>query len=219
VQIRKLEGELGVMLFDRTRRHVALTPQGRELIAPLERILVDAEAAISQTRELIGVRRGLVTIAALPSIAAQYMPAAVGKFPRLYPGVTVRILDVVADRVVESVSRETADFGIGTVVRHVKGLDTELLFSDRLCAFVPKNHEIARKSGVTLRELATHPLVVTGRDSGVREILEDALKRERLAISAAYEANYMSTVIGMVNSGLGIGVLPEVAFGHATIGR
>jgi LysR family carnitine catabolism transcriptional activator len=212
VQIRKLEDELGVVLFDRTRRHVALTQSGKELIAPLERILVDAEAAVSQTRDLMGVRRGLVTMAVLPSIAARYMPLVVQRFSTLYPGVTARVLDVVADRVVEAVSKEEADFGIGTVVRQDRSLATESLFRDRLCAFVPKNHPMAKRSGVTLRELATQRLLVTGKDSSVRGILENALKEEDLVISPAYEANYMSTIIGLVNSGLGIGILPEVAF-------
>jgi DNA-binding transcriptional LysR family regulator len=213
VQIRKLEDELGVALFDRTKRRVTLTEPGRELLAPLERVLVDAEATISRTRDLIGVRRGLVTIAALPSIAARFLAEAIREFSRLHPGVTIRVLDVVSERVIEAVTKEEVDFGIGTLIRQSKGLVTELLFRDRLCALVPRNRSIARGPGITLRELAKQPLLVTGRDSSVREILEDALKKEGLVMSPAYEANYMSTIIGMVNSGLGIGVLPEAATG------
>jgi LysR family transcriptional regulator, carnitine catabolism transcriptional activator len=179
------------------------------LLAPLERILVDAEAVVTRTRDLTGVRRGLVTIAVLPSIGAQFVPAAVRRFTKLFPGVNVRIIDVVAEKVVDAVVREEVDFGIGTVVRSDKQLSAEPLFTDRLCAFIPKDHLLTRRNTLTLRELAVHPLLVTGKDSSVREILEDALEHEGLLVTPAYEANYMSTVIGMVNAGLGIAVLPE----------
>ncbi len=211
VQIKQLEDELGVVLFDRNKRRVALTQSGKELLGPLETILVDAEAVITRTRDLKGVRRGLVTVAVLPSIGSQFLPGAIRRFSKLFPGVSVRIVDVVAERVVEAVANEEVDFGIGTLVRRDKRLTTEPLFTDRLCAYVPKDHLLTRKGAVTLRELAAHPLLLTGKDSSVREILDEALHREGIVVSPAYEANYMSTVIGMVNSGLGIAVLPEAA--------
>src|SRR5215217_8880452 len=70
VQIQQLEAAVGIKLFDRSKRHVALTQAGRDLIAPLERILIDVEAVATSTGELLAHRRGLVTLAALPSMAA-----------------------------------------------------------------------------------------------------------------------------------------------------
>ena len=63
VQIQQLESAVGVRLFDRNKRHVALTQAGRELLMPLERILIDVEAIATSTEELREHRRGLVTVA------------------------------------------------------------------------------------------------------------------------------------------------------------
>lgn len=211
VQIRQLEDSLGVTLFDRGKRRVALTHAGRDVLVPLEKILVDTEAVVSRTRELTSLRRGMVTLAALPSIAAQIVPRAVQQFTKLYPGIEVRIRDVVAERIVEAVKKEEVDFGVGSKLRPDEELKTVLLQVDRLCAFAPKSHLLARQDTIGLTELVAYPLIVTGRDSGVRAILEDAMKRAKTPLMVAYETNYMSTALGLVKAGLGIAVLPEAA--------
>ncbi len=210
VQIKQLEESLGVTLFDRGKRRVALTDAGKDVLVPLEKILVDTEAVVSRTRQMTSLRRGMLTMAVLPSIAAQVVPRAIQRFAKLYPGVEVRIKDIVAERILEAVKKEEVDFGIGSRLR----LDVELKASPlqvgRLCAFVPKGHLLSKRDSISLIELTTHPLVVTGRDSGVREILEDALKRAKRPLTIAFEVNYMSTALGLVKEGLGIAILPEV---------
>jgi len=209
VQIRQLEDSLGVSLFDRGKRRVSLTEAGRDVLAPLERILVETEAVVSRTRELTSLRRGLVTMAALPSIAVQIVPQAIQRFTKLHPGVEVRIRDVVAEKIIEAVKNEQVDFGIGSSLHLDVELKTSLLKVDRLCAYAPKSHLIARGGSVTLLELAANPLIVTGRDSGVRGLVEEALNRAECPLTIAYETNYMSTALALVKAGLGIAILPD----------
>lgn len=211
VQIKQLEDSLGVSLFDRGKRRVALTDAGRDVLGPLERILVDTESIVSRTRELTSLRRGLVTMAVLPSLAARIVPKAIQKFTKMYPGVVVRIRDIVAEKIIEVVKKEEVDFGISNRLRPDKELKTSLLLTDRLCAFVSRNHLLAKQETMTLIDLAEHQLIVTGRDSGVREILEDALRKAKRPLAIAYETNYISTVLGLAKEGLGIAILPEVA--------
>jgi len=211
VQIKQLEESLGVSLFDRGKRRVALTDAGRDVLGPLERILVDTESLVSRTRELTSLRRGLVTMAFLPSLAARIAPKAIQKFTKMYPGVVVRIRDIVAEKIVEAVKREEVDFGIGNRLRPDEELKSSLFLTDRLCAFVSKSHLLAKQDTMTLLDLAAHPLIVTGRDSSVREVLEDAMRRAKRPLVIAYETNYISTALGLAKEGLGIAILPEVA--------
>lgn len=213
VQIKQLEDALGVTLFDRSKRRVALTSAARELVVPLERILVDVEAVVARTRQLAGLRRGIVSIAALPSVAAEVLPRAIQKFVELYPGIVVKVQDVVSEKLIEAVKQEQVDFGIGSRIRADRELKMAPLLIDRLFAFASKNHPIAKRASVTLKELAAFPLILTGKDSSVRELLERTLRRERLPITIAYETNYMSTAVGMARAGLGVAVLPEFAAG------
>lgn len=211
VQIKQLEESLGVSLFDRGKRRVALTDAGRDVLAPLERIMVETESLVSRARELTSLRRGLVTMAVLPSLAARIVPKAIQKFTKMYPGVEVRITDIVAERIIDAVKNEEVDFGISNRLRLDRELKTSPLLTDRLCAFVSKSHLLAKQETMTLIDLAAHKLIVTGRDSGVREILEDALRKAKRPLAIAYETNSISTALGLAKEGLGIAILPEVS--------
>ncbi|HEX3987673.1 MAG TPA: LysR substrate-binding domain-containing protein [Acidobacteriaceae bacterium] len=218
VQIRQLEDALGVTLFDRSKRRVALTSAARDLLVPLERLIIDSEAIVSRTQQLAGLRRGIVNVAVLPSVAAQLLPQVIQRFVQMHPGIVVQINDVVAEKLIEAVKKEQVDFGIGSRVRVDREIRTTPLLGDRLCAFVPRAHLLARQPAIALKELISFPLILTGKDSSVRELLERALRRERLPLTVAYETNYMSTAVSMVRAGLGIAVLPEFVAGSADSG-
>jgi len=209
VQIRQLEDALGVTLFDRSKRRVALTSAAREVIMPLERLIIDAEAVVGRTRQIAGLRRGVVSLAVLPLVAAQLVPEAIRKFRRQHPGVTVQVKDIAADRLIDAVKKEEVDFGIGTMARADRDLRTTPLIVDSLCAFVRRAHLLARQESITLKELVTHPLILIIRGASVREVLEAALRREKLPLTLAYETNYASTAMGFVRAGLGVAVLPK----------
>jgi LysR family transcriptional regulator, carnitine catabolism transcriptional activator len=211
VQIRQLEESLGVTLFDRGKRRAVLTNAGKDVLVPLEKILVDMEAVVSRTRQLTTLRRGIVTMAVLPSFAAQIVPRAIQRFKQLHPGVEIRIQDTVAQKIIEAVKQGEVDFGIGSRLRPDKELKAKLLKVDKLCAFVPNSHPLSRRASISLAELLASPVILTGKDSSVREIVEDGLKREKLALTIDYETNYMSTAVGLVQAGLGIAILPEAA--------
>src|SRR5438105_2989545 len=127
VQIQQLESAVGVRLFDRNKRHVALTQAGRELLMPLERILIDVEAIATSTEELREHRRGLVTVAALPSMAAAVLPRAIKRLSESYPGITVRVHDGVAAKVAELVKSGQADFGISSLTTGDRELVSHVL--------------------------------------------------------------------------------------------
>ena len=103
------------------------------------------------------------------------------------------------------------DFGIGVRARLSHGLAFVPVLNDRLCAFVPLDHPLTRHRQLTLEQLADQPIILTGRDSSVREQVDALFDATRLTLNAGMEANYMSTVLALVRQGLGISVLPESA--------
>src|SRR3954452_14505507 len=103
VHVRQLESALGVRLFDRNSRRVALTAIGRDLIVPLERVLLDLRAIVDSAHDTAAHRRGVVTVASLPSIAAARRPEAIAALSARHEAIVVRVRDVVAGRVVEMV--------------------------------------------------------------------------------------------------------------------
>jgi len=139
------------------------------------------------------------------------LPPALRMFRERYAGIDVRLHDVVAHRIHAQVRAGEVDFGIGVRARLSHGLAFVPVLNDRLCAFVPLGHPLARQRRVTLAQLAEQPMILTGRDSSVREQVDTLFDEQRLTMLAGMEANYMSTVLALVRQGLGISVLPESA--------
>lgn len=211
VQIRQLEEMLGVRLFDRDKRQVHLTQAGKSLLAPLERVLIDLEEVMNASQDLATYRRGRVTLAALPSLAASLLPHTLRKFREIYPGIEVRIHDVVAEKIVAMVKSEEVDFGLGTRLTPDRSVKVEDFLTDRLCAFFPVGHVLEQKEILSIQDVAAYPLILTGANSSVRVLFERSLAREGADIQVASESNYMSTSLGMVRAGLGVAILPASA--------
>lgn len=211
VQVKQLEDELGVLLFDRNKRGVTITASGRDLLGPLQRLVSDAEAIVNYARDISSVRTGTIAIAALPTISANVLPRAMRAFLHSNPEVKITVEDVVADRVRELVVKRAVDFGLGTASRQEKEIRATALYQDRLAAFVSASHKFAKQEEVTLEELAESALILPNRQSSVRNLVESAMDRHKTTFAVCYETNYMPTALGMVRRGLGVAVLPELA--------
>jgi DNA-binding transcriptional LysR family regulator len=211
VQIQQLEQWLGVTLLERSPRHVSLTAAGQNNRGPMEKLLLDLDNIVSGSRDLAALRRGVVTIAALPSLCSGALPPVLKTFRDQFPGVEIRLRDVVAQRIDALVREGEVDFGVGVRARMSHGLDFQVVMVDRLTVFVPAQHPLASRPSITLSELAGEPIILTGRDSSVRERVEQLFSEKGLTLTPGLEANYMSTVMAMVRQGLGVTLLPESA--------
>ena len=214
MQVKQLEEALGVQLLDRNKRGVALTTAGRDLQGPLQRLVADAEAIAGYARDLSALRTGTLAIAALPTIAADLLPAVIRKFLRRHADVRITVYDVVADGVRELVSRRTVDLGLGTASPQDRELTAKPLYEDRLALFVAPDHPLAKRSEISLHDVLKYELILPHRDSSVRRIVEAALGRERETARIRHETAFMPTALGMARAGLGVAILPESAAGQ-----
>jgi len=209
VQVKQLEHALGVKLFDRDKRHVALTQTGRELLRPVERVLTEIEAIRVSSHEFATHQRGIVTVAVLPSIAASVAPEAIRRLNAEYPGIAVRLVELIGTHVSDAVKAGDVDFGIGSYAKIDRELTYQHLWSDRMGAFVSVRHALAKRRTLSFREAVNFPLLLTRRTSSVRVLVDRALEREGLSANVAHEASYVTTILGLAAAGFGVAVLPE----------
>ena len=216
VRIHHLEDALGVRLLDRTTRSVALTEVGREFLPTVERVLGEIDAVAVNVRDLADGRRGLVTIAALPSVAARLLPRAIAVFKERHPGVTVRVRDGVAERVTSLVKNGQADFGIGSPTRRDTDLHVSALMHDPIGVAFRPGHPLERRKHVRLRDLINCPLILMDGDHSVRVLIERAFESLGHPVAPAYEASYVPTALGLAKAGLGVAVIAYSADAGAT---
>lgn len=209
VQIRQLEEATGVRLFDRSTRSVMLTPIGRELAPKLERVLREIDAVMVNTKELASHLKGTVTIGALPSISSRLIPSTIAEFQKRYPGIVVRLRDVLAYRNVRLVKEEEVDFGIGTLRMPDPDIEFTPLLTDHLGVIFPAGHAVERRRTVTLKYLTAFPLILMDPETSVRDLVDHAFESIGEAAVPAFEAVYPSTALALVKAGLGLTIQPS----------
>ena len=211
MQIKRLEEALGIVLLDRDKRSVELTRVGRDLLPAFERTLQDFDAALESARDLANEKRGIVRLAALPSVAAGALPDAIRSFRERRPNVSFDLKDAIAGQVLKLVQTEQVDFGV--MGGPVNAIDVETVFEakDRLHVVFPRGHKIGRAKKVTPSLLAGFPLILLHRDTSVRAIVDSGFHAAGLAPLATCEAIYMMTAVAMVRAGLGVTILPGSA--------
>lgn len=210
--IRTLEDAIGVRLFDRDTRNVGLTAEGRLFMDSSQRLMEDLRLALEDLGEHAARKRGRVMVAALPSLAAGWMPDVLASFRAEYPGIELSVADVLSDSCVEYVRSGRADFSLAAARSSAPELRTELFCEDGFHLVCPQDHRFARKRQVQLADLAGEPFIHLARSSSVRQHLDAAIHPARM--NHVMELDQLSTVAGMVRAGLGITIVPTLTLFH-----
>ena len=209
--VRELETALAIRLFDRTTRRVELTDAGREFQPTAEKLIADLDHAMHNVHELAERKRGRITVAAPPLLAAVLMPTVIAAFHRDFPGITVILLDVPTSQIVASVRSGEADLGVGTFTLDEKGLIRRQLTRDALMLFCQAQSPLAALERPKWRDLKGLPLITLTRESGIRTLVEYGYEAAGLSSQPAYEVSQITTALALVEAGLGVSVLPTYA--------
>ena len=210
MQIKQLEEQLGVALFQRTTRRVELTPEGEKLMISVRKAMAELDGALMHIQQAADVQHGHLSFACVPTVAGTRLPALMMAFARQYPGISVRVRELTQPGLLEAVRKREVDFAIGPEPEKLGELDFQALFVDDFVALLPAGHPAAAKSSITLRELVKMPLLTLGASQFHLHLLQ-VLEQEGLAPELNYEFTHVSTLVAMTEVGLGFGIMPKVA--------
>lgn len=210
--IRTLEQALSTRLFDRDTRSVQLTPEGRLFEPSARQLLGDFGAAVNDLNDHVERRKGRVHVAALPSLAAGWLPAIFAEFRRAWPGIELNLSDFLSDPCIDLVRSSKADFALASTGASHAGLSSQLLCTDKFYLVCRKDHPLATEKVLTLKKLVPYHFIHMSRNSSVRQALEAAL--HPLQTQTLLEVDQLATVAGMVEAGLGISVVPALTLFH-----
>jgi LysR family transcriptional regulator, benzoate and cis,cis-muconate-responsive activator of ben and cat genes len=212
-QIQQLEEELGLLLFDREARPLALTEAGRFFYGRAVRMLEQLDESIAMTRRLSQVERRLV-IGFVPSTMYGALPRIARLFRSRKPQTPLVLVEKTSVEQVEALKAGQIDVGFGRIRFDDPTLKREVLREERLVLAIPGEHPLAAESGpVSLAQAAAHPLLVyprKPRPSYADHVL--SLFRDLgLEPAEVHEIQEMQTALGLVASGMGLCVVPESA--------
>lgn len=207
-QIARLEAQLGVRLFSRGPKHVALTDAGRIFLEDANDTLRRMDQAVSRVRRAAAGQIGRLTISFVE--AAPVLPRLVAEFNRAVPEVAIEFREMVTGEQTEAIAEGRIDVGILRPYTLGRSLDHFIVHREPYLVALPRQHSLRLQAQVRLRDLDGERLIT--RPAIKRRYIESRFRSriERLGISLpiAHEVDQLHTMLGLVGAGLGIAILP-----------
>lgn len=222
-QIRALEEEAGVRLFDRGvgeghGTQIALTEAGRVLLGYAKTAAATMEEARRALAALNHDVVGELRLGASTTVAQYVLPRILGAFLRQYPQVELSVMSGNTERIVEAVAEEEIALGMieGPAMR--REVKTERMIRDEMVLIASPNHACARVGAIGLGELAKAPILLREQGSGSRRVVERALKKVGLplrSLRVVMELDSTEAIVSGVEAELGVGFVSRYAIGKA----
>jgi len=211
VLVRELESDVGVRLFDRHTRGVALTEAGREFQPRVQRLLSDLNEAVKSVADLGASRKGIVRLVAPQLIASAMLPGAITAYRKKYPGVEVRLSDALPENVLDGLATGAADLAFG-VLPHDESVEASVFLEDPFLFICRPDHPLAQRRKVRWSEIDARTFIGPTRDFR-RYLLPqlDARTRERMENAPGQDVSYLTTALGLVRAGEGVSAGPSYA--------
>jgi DNA-binding transcriptional LysR family regulator len=222
VAIRKLEEEIGVPLLERGSRGVRVTAAGQAAYDAALKCLRDAEEVASVARAVAKGEAGRLRIGFIGSVTFGLMPRLIQDFSRRYPNVRLELREATNLEAMTAVQSGAMDIAFVRVPAiRPADVNLQVIVEDVFCAAVPAKHPLAGRKTISLKELANEPLIgymPSQVGGGLHAAVAQLFVQAGVAPAVSQEAVQVQTVIGLVESGLGVALVPSVNAPHASKG-
>lgn len=210
VQIKSLENELGVPLFDRIGKKIMLTQEGKTFLPHALNMLKVEQEALESVRSK-GELTGELRICSASSYASEVLPHLLLAFQKAHPGVnlTVKVSDYLEDTI-RRLSQGEIDFllCLDQENAHPEFLSTTPV-REPISFITYKGNPILKKKALKLADIVAEQFIVSDRDIGYCELLEEELRRQKIDYQPSIELGSPSAIIKILREGYGISFLPE----------
>lgn len=215
-QIKGLEIQLGVQLFERNRRSVRLTPAGVEFLRHAYDVLRAADVAAQAARRAATGEVGEVGIGySASALYSDVVLQAIVRYRKCYPAVNIRLVEGTTPSSVRDLEAGRIDTAfvrgpLPAALATWRAGQVQLISSERLMVALPKRHELASRRGIALKELRDEHFVALARHMGtaLNDLLDRLFEDARIPTSISIEATDIASLLGLVGAGAGISIVP-----------
>lgn len=205
-QLRDLETELGVELFDRVGRRMELTATGEDLLKRSRDILAATDALADRARALRSGDAGILRVGATPQMIESVLAEFLRRHRRAYPAIEVQLVEEGGLALLRRLDRGDVHLAL-SIPR--EGLEHRLLFPARLvCAMAP-SHPLARRATLDIRLLAGEPLLLLRPEFGSRQWFDGACQVVHVKPRIVLESASAHALLALARAGCGIAVVPS----------
>ncbi|WP_119155267.1 transcriptional regulator CynR [Caldimonas tepidiphila] len=209
-QIKQLEDELGVRLFDRIGKRVVLTESGDEFLEYARRALREIDQGLGALKQLVPNASGELRIGATHSFNLGFIPDCIATFHQRHPDVKVVVEELAADLIAARLQDSSLDLGIAYRPATSESLQFEPLYNEEMVLVVRQDHPLARRKRVRMVELHRLPLVLLPPSFATRQLLDECFRACGAEPLVVAEMNTLGPMMSLVaKTGLACIVTPN----------
>lgn len=218
MQIKKLEENLGVIIFDRTKHPVIPTEIGAKIIKQARIVIAESNNITEIITDHNNLISGEINIGIIPSLAPYLLPLFIGNFNRKFPDVKVKVIELLTEEIITQLKKETIDVGILVTPLKEKSIIEKPLFYEEMFLYVNKNHPFSKKEDIKPNELASPDLWLLNNGNCFRsQVLNLCSYKPKITNESHFEyaSGSLETIKKMVEGEGGFALLPELAMPEA----
>lgn len=208
--IANLERLVGVPLLERTTRAVKLTAAGHDFLEDARRVLLENERLMRRGTQWASSRRGTLRLLSILSVAQRLLPSVIREFARAHEGTSVEVFDVPDPLLRQRLSRGEGDLAFISETNIGPGEVVLPFLRDPFFCVFPAEHRFASLGKIATRLLANEQLILPRRGTVLRSYVDGAMSRVDLK-RPPIEVENLATLIGMVESGVGVCLIPALS--------
>ncbi|QRG07361.1 LysR family transcriptional regulator [Xanthobacter dioxanivorans] len=213
ISLRKLEAGLGTQLFERTTREMHLTAFGRVFLDRARRTLFEADQALQAARTAATGEEGTLTIGFVGTATYAVLPDLVPAYRAAFPRVQLILRESTTTEILSQIERGTIDLGIvRTPLARANRAHVTPIENDHLVLALPVSHPLAQRPGIRLRDLEGEPFIAYSPNTvpSLHAVVMFACQQAGFTPNVAQEAIQVQTIISLVESGLGVALVPSI---------
>jgi LysR family hydrogen peroxide-inducible transcriptional activator len=210
MQIQKLEDELGVKIFDRTKKPIQLTDTGRKIVNQARNIVNESDRIqdiVDQEKGFIG---GTFRLGIIPTIMPTLLPMFLNNFIKKYPKVKLKIEELNTEAIIERLNDGHLDAAIAATPLELEGIKEQVLYYEPFVAYIPKGHRLATDKKLNVEDLDIDDMLLLEDGHCFKDGIINLCKASRNYDGDHFqlESGSFETLIKLANEGLGMTLLP-----------
>lgn len=207
MQIRQLEEEIGLPLFNRTPRRVILTQAGETLMTRARKILREHDMALDELAEIAGAEHGRLRIGTASAMFATIqLPAILENLNKKFENAEISVVSGTSHALVEKISHGEVDIAFVSLPVEHPNIETELLFSDEIVAIAHPDHSFAKEKTISAKKLANEPLILGEKGGNTRRLIDDFFDKAGVKPNIIMELSRQEAIDKMVENEMGVGI-------------
>lgn len=208
-QIKQLETELGVQLFERIGKRVFLTETGRDFLPYARQTVADADYGVQRIKDIEDLKTGRLCIGTTFGLSA-LITDAIARFSEQYPEIHLEVMFLKQDELIEAVRERKVDFALTFEMMEKDDLLTEQpVKTYHLCAIVSDQNPLAQQATVSLRQLADYNICTPARGMNARRMFDSLTNKKGIELQPKLEINEIHTLLHLVRTGRWVAILVD----------